>query len=169
MDESNDSRVYTDAKKNVRTNLLICLAIFIGVSIYYAFSGNSGVNLDIGEEAITVTDSSEGIDFSITVDYDDVTDIYIMTAEELQLGDMVTGYDGKKLQFGEWNSGVYGKVSVYAKPGVTEYTVMVTDDMVFAMNLESNETTEAFYDAMCELLTENGYSYNAHRNVSVRG
>lgn len=166
MDENNSSQIYKDAKKNSKMNLLICLIIIIGVSVYYGFSGNSSVKLDIGEEMMTVSDSSDGIDFSITVNYDEITDIYLMDSAGLGLGEMITGYDGKKLQFGEWSSSSFGDVSVYAVPSVEKYMVITTDDTVFAMNLESEETTESLYNAMCEMLTDAGYTYAAHPGVS---
>ncbi len=162
MEENTSRGILRDVKRNNKTNLIICLVIIIGMTFYYAFSGNSSIQLDIGDDALTVSDSADGYDFSVTIPYDEITDVYLMTADELGLGQRLTGFESKRLMFGTWESSVYGEVFVYAVPKLSEYMVIETPDTVLAINLESNQTTSSFFDSMCEMLQEKGCQFEVH-------
>lgn len=166
MDENKNSDFFNSMKKNNRINLYICLAIIICASIYYAFSGGSTSSLEIGEDSITITGDEE-FAFSVTVMYSEVQSVELVTGDEFDIGTMVSGYSGRKLFYGTWNSPYVGEYYIYASPKVTEYVLVTTGDFLLAVNLESDTTTEAFYTAIIEMLEDSGYNVSYSSSVEL--
>jgi hypothetical protein len=167
MNDNDNTEFFDKAKKSNRTNLILCLVIIVGVTLYYAFSSGGSTTFDIGETAIIISGSEES-GFSVTINYEDITKISLLTSDEFDVGTMITGYDGKKEFYGTWESSTIGQYNVYANAKVKEYVVIETDnDIPFVMNYESSDTTTSFYNALLDLLDESGYTYETYSGVAA--
>lgn len=155
---SKNDDVFAAMKKNNRTSLIIFLLIFVGFTVYSMLSGSNSSNVEFGDNFLRLSAPSEENPFECTIYYDDIESVRtIFKDEKYDLGEMVSGTETKKLNYGTWKNAEFGEYTLYASPKFNTYTVINTTKGVVVMNIEGAETTENFTSALAKLLYEEGY------------
>ena len=159
MEQENKAEDYFAAiKKNNKSSIFFFILIVVGFTIYTMFAGGGGASLEFADDFLRLASPDKDTPFEYSIRYDEIIAVETITKDmEFDLGEMVNGSQAKKLWCGTWKNDKYGEYTLYASPKFNTYSVITTTDDVIVMNVEGDETTASFTDAMIKLLVDEGY------------
>ena len=135
-------------QKNISFALLL-----LAVVLFYTFSGNSiGIQLDFGEDALTVSAS----DRDWLLPYDQIESISLSPLPDV--GTMEWGINKRTLRCGTWINEIYGSYTLCVDPRIDSCIVITLEnDGIFVLNYENSDSTEQLHKMFTDLLHSKGY------------
>ena len=135
-----------------RRNSLFLLVI-LAMVLFYTFSGNSiGIQLDFGEEALTVS----AMDRDWSLPYDSITSLELTTLPDP--GTMTEGIEKRTLQCGTWENETFGGYTLCIDPRIDTCIVITMENShIFVLNYENSGSTEQLHNMFTDLLHSKGY------------
>ena len=130
-------------QKNLSFALLL-----VAVVLFYTFSGNSiGIQLDFGEDALTVSAS----DRDWLLPYDQIESLSLSYLPDV--GTMTEGIDKRTLQCGTWENESFGSYTLCVDPRIDACIVITNESgSVFVVNYENEDSTKQLHKMFAELL-----------------
>ena len=135
--------------------LVLFISIIIIILLYSLSGGGAKTDLDIGEDALSISYK----DFGMSIDYDKVR--AIETVEVSDFGAAVTGGEDKVCRWGVWESEELGEYSQYTVQSTSNAVLLhLRDGGKILLSYESGKTTLMLGELLYDMLTEHGYDVN---------
>lgn len=133
-------------------NRILSIVILVAVTVLSLMSGKIGVDLDFGEETLTVSVSG----FEKEIPYAGITSLEL--AELPDTGTLLEGGDKRGLQYGTWENDTWGEYSLCITSKVSQALVLTMEDgSVFVLNYQDQDNTQALFEMFTDLLHSKGY------------
>ncbi len=136
-----------------RRNIIIIAIIFVGVTALSLFRNTNPMELDFGDDHMTIT-GPESAPFTVTVQYQDI--LSVSEADIPDPGICLEGLDTQRCRFGFWQNDTYGEYTLCDSPAFQDHIVLETADGIVAFNYESDDSTHHLCQALVELLRDHG-------------
>lgn len=125
-------------------NTALALLLIVGVSVFTWLNPTDAIIVQIEQDKLCVEISDE---FQYAVPIDAIQKIVL---EE----EPVYGGDGQKIAYGQYVNNVWGEYSQCVYTQVPVCIVVYAQDGTYVFNLEHEENTRSFYEAMLEYCSE---------------
>ena len=138
--------MFTDKK-----NIIFLVIIFVGVTLFTIFSGNSAnITFDLKEDSIVISGPS---DYSYTILLDDIDETELRVIDDF--GQCISGDAGKKFSYGEFENTELGRYNLCALTKLST-CIVVTDkeNTIYVFNFENASTTTEFHKTFTEYLDQ---------------
>jgi len=135
-----------------RSTIIIMIVALVFSFLFYRSKTSQDIYMEPGEESIYLKSRS---DDECTVLYEDITSVSLVSASSLDYGTMTAdGHEGKKYKSGIYENEEFGTYSLFVSTSVDNAIILKTADTACVFNFESEDNTEAVYNALCKLLSE---------------
>lgn len=142
------------AKRTGWRDVIICLIIIVVALLYQESRDTRGISLRLSTEETQVT--VVGVDGTEhTLVFSQLESVELFTElEEFDRGEQLSGEATKTLTSGQFRNDAYGEYALHVMNKLHNYVVARGADGVLVFNFESDESTKAIYDYICEKLPE---------------
>jgi hypothetical protein len=130
-----------------KVKIILGICLLAAIMIYLVSTDVESISVAVKNEYLTLSYSS-GDSFEIKLK--DITSV--SEKEDLDLGKYVSGIETKKYKFGVWENDEFGEYSLCIYSNVEKYIVVETSTNIFVFNIESDDSTDSFYQAFMDLL-----------------
>ena len=137
-----------------KKNIIFVLILLAAVTLFMMLRGDYSIELNL-EDSILTVDGPEGFLFSA-----DLAQLEsISYSEEVEVGACISGGEKYGYRYGTWENNEFGQYQLCARTKSTGHIVLVTvNGEILAFNVEDNDTTQEFYRALKQLMSEEGYA-----------
>lgn len=140
---------FQSSSSTQRFNLILAIALIIVFSIYYMVSGSNTVEMRI-EDGVLILSGLEEQSYEISLD--DIS--AVSCGESADYGTLQDGVQTDDYCYGTWQSDSWGTYQLYITTKVDAYVLVETQEgESYVFNFESNDSTQAFCQALQELLS----------------
>jgi hypothetical protein len=130
-----------------KVKIILGICLLAAIMIYLVSTDVESISVAVKNDYLTLSYSS-GDSFEIKLK--DITSV--SEKEDLDLGKYVSGIETKKYKFGVWENDEFGEYSLCIYSNVEKYIVVETSTNIFVFNIESDDSTDSFYQAFMDLL-----------------
>lgn len=130
---------------------LIIIAAAIGWKLMGG--GSAAILLDAGDTTLTLHAPS---DYALTAEYAEIMTMSVVETPEQTV--LEAGVTERNIAYGERNDPRYGLCEICILDKVPVCICLQTVDRTLLFNYESEDSTRTLFDALAELLRENGYT-----------
>jgi hypothetical protein len=130
-----------------KVKIILGICLLAAIMIYLVSTDVESISVAVKNEYLTLSYSS-GDSFEIKLK--DITSV--SEKEDLDLGKYVSGIETKKYKFGVWENDEFGEYSLCIYSNVEKYIVVETSTNIFVFNIDSDDSTDSFYQAFMDLL-----------------
>ena len=133
-----------------KRNLLVIIAIFVGVTIYFIVKKGSPnpYSFSVADDMISLTG---GNDYAYSVAFDDIDSIEL--EQNLDIGECIEGASNRSHICGIYENDRFGRYDLWVIKKVNSY-IIITDkaDHVLVINFEDARSTNELYKAILEYI-----------------
>lgn len=131
-------------------NIAILILLIAGVMLFYNRGGTSQtVDIDVGETSIAAVAAGSEV---FRLDYGEIRGVELV--EQPDYGEPAGGGETDLYRYGVWRSDAWGEYTVAAMKKLTVCIKLTTDGGVYAVNLESDDTTRSLCEALGPWISE---------------
>ena len=135
--------------------LLLAVVLLWTVVSPLIFGRSAEVGMDYLDESMQIEMLGAQNPDPTEIRYADITGIE--TAQDTDLGEMVSGEQQRTLLYGTWKNDAYGEYFLAVDPRLHTYCVITAKSGVYVLNVQTKADTESFAKALRQLLLEKGY------------